>query len=75
MEDRRVICAFCRSQFTTQVNEYLPQETVVDVLSDIQVLLQKCKADPANSYRYANLILDIDPTNQDVTHYLRKGTL
>lgn len=69
--DGHVICAFCRSRFTPQVNERTQKETVVDVLSDIQVLLQKCEADPANSFRYASLILDIDPTNKEVIRYLR----
>lgn len=70
-EDGHAICAFCRSRFTPPANEHSHKETVVDVLSDIQVLFQKCEADPANSFRYANLILDIDPTNQAVAKYLR----
>jgi len=48
-----------------------PRETVMDLLSDIQMLLQKCESDPANRYRYANLILDMDPTNQTAMKYLR----
>lgn len=75
VEDMLVICAFCRSRYTPQADQHLQKETVVDVLSDIQVLLQKCETDPTNSYRYASLILDIDPTNQEVINYLQKRTL
>ena len=39
--------------------------------ADIQALLEKCKSDPNNRRRYASLILDIDPTNQQANQYLR----
>lgn len=44
-----------------QSGETPQRETVVDLFSDIQVLLQKYETDPMNSYRYASLILDINP--------------
>lgn len=70
-EDEYVICAFCRSRFEAKPHENVIKETVVDVLSDIQRLLKKCDEDPMNSRKYANLILDIDPTNTDVVIYLQ----
>lgn len=37
---------------------------------DISRLLMKCKREPRNARRYANLILDIDPDNQEARKYL-----
>jgi hypothetical protein len=39
------------------------------MLSDLDLLLKKCELDPANRSRYINLILDIDPLNQEVNKY------
>ena len=47
-----------------------PPRSVIDVESDIQALLQKCRDDPLNRTRYASLILDIDPTNREARSYL-----
>jgi hypothetical protein len=70
-EEGYVVCAYCQSRFSPQEGE-LPQRTsVIGVLSDIEVLLQKCKDDPVNRRRYASLILDIDPTNHEAMNYLR----
>ena len=37
---------------------------------DIEMLLQKCRTDPKNAKKYANLILDIDPDNKKALRYL-----
>lgn len=39
--------------------------------SDVQRLLDKCRRDPRNARKYANLILDIDPDNEEASKYLR----
>ena len=70
-EDGFAVCPYCRSRFTPQADDLPRKDTVIGVHSDIQMLLQKCEDDPANSRRYANLILDLDPTNHEATKYLR----
>jgi hypothetical protein len=45
--------------------------TTISIQSDIDSLLLKCREDPINSERYAGLVLDIDPTNQEALSYLR----
>ena len=65
-----VVCAYCRSRFVPQADDLPQKETVIGVLADIQRLLQKCQDDPANSRRYAGLVLDLDPTNQAALRYL-----
>jgi hypothetical protein len=47
------------------------RESTIEINADIQALLEKCKSDPNNRRRYASLILDIDPTNQQANQYLR----
>lgn len=39
---------------------------------DVARLLEKCKADPRNARKYANLVLDIDPDNMEALKYLRR---
>ena len=37
---------------------------------DVARLLKKCKTDRRNARKYANLILDIDPDNEEALKYL-----
>jgi hypothetical protein len=70
-ENGYVVCEYCQSRFTPQAADVPPRDTVIGVQADVEVLLQKCKDDPANRLRYASLILDIDPANHTATQYLR----
>jgi len=45
--------------------------TSIALNEDIRMLLRKCKEDTANARRYANLVLDIDPSNKEANKYLR----
>lgn len=65
------ICAYCRSTYTMQTDDFLPSSSTVALDDDVSILLQKCRADPANARRYAGLILDIDPGNAEAREYLR----
>ena len=38
---------------------------------DVARLLEKCRTDPRNARKYANLVLDIDPHNREALKYLR----
>lgn len=62
-----VVCAYCQSRFNVEVND---RSTVIDIQTDIQLLLVKCIEDPKNRRRYASLILDLDPTNTEAMKYL-----
>lgn len=66
-----LICEYCGSEYLIQKNDNLVHNSVIELNSDIQRLLNKCKVDPGNARKYANLILDIDPTNTEVKKYLR----
>ena len=70
-ENGYVVCGYCQSRFAPQADDLPAKETVINLHSDVQVLLQKCKDEPSNRRRYASLILDLDPTNREAAEYLQ----
>lgn len=64
------VCKFCNSRYALDEAEKPQKKAVVSLQSDIEILLEKCKADPARAKKYAGLILDIDPTNKEAKKYL-----
>jgi uncharacterized Zn finger protein (UPF0148 family) len=63
-------CEYCMSKFAIESSD-VPQGSMgLSLNSDIDRLLKKCKSDPRNARKYANLILDIDPTNKEALKYL-----
>ncbi len=65
-----LICEYCLSKFAIEATD-MPRQTMGRSLnSDIERLLEKCRKDPRNARKYANLILDIDPTNKEARRYL-----
>lgn len=64
--EQYLVCDYCKSKHIPPAKV---KETVIGVQSDVEMLLQKCKDDPANSRRYAGLVLDIDPTNTEAYRY------
>lgn len=65
-----VTCIYCQSRFTLADDERPIKESTISVGSDIETLLQKCRSEPWNSHRYAKLVLDLDPTNQEAMAYI-----
>ena len=68
-----IVCVYCRSTYVPQQDDSIALETTIAIHSDIEVLLLKCEQDPVNRVRYANLILDIDPSNTQARAYLSAG--
>jgi hypothetical protein len=65
-----VICDYCQSRFIQETGDRPARHTVIGIQSDVAMLLEKCETDPVNRFRYASLVLDIDPTNQQAMRYL-----
>lgn len=68
-KDSERVCMYCRTKYQlpkTQINA----QSVIDINNDVQNLLLKCETDPCNAKRYANLILDIDPSNSEARKIL-----
>jgi len=58
-------CAYCGVKYKLEIS------TKGTFMTDeISTLLQKCKLEPHNARKYANLILDIDPGNKEAMRYL-----
>lgn len=64
------ICKYCNSRFELTEEDKPKKTAEVTLQTDIDILLEKCKADPARAKKYAGLILDIDPTNREAKKYL-----
>ena len=69
------VCEYCGTTMTITKNEQamLSGNTTASGISlsdDVERLLRKCKAEPKNARKYANLILDIDADNAEALKYL-----
>jgi uncharacterized Zn finger protein (UPF0148 family) len=64
------VCQFCNSQHKVLQSEKPKKKSEISVKSDVDRLLEKCKSDPSRASRYASLVLDIDPTNEEAMKYL-----
>ncbi|MBQ9986521.1 MAG: hypothetical protein IJP38_09500 [Oscillospiraceae bacterium] len=79
------ICPYCDSHFVVAEGErkngllgndhqsalsHSGAESAIALDDDVQMLLNKCKTDSRNARKYANLILDIDPDNEEALKYI-----
>ena len=64
------ICKYCGTSYTIDAAERTVKKSEIMLDGDVARLLKKCEADPGNARKYANLILDIDPTNEKAKKYL-----
>jgi len=67
------ICQYCNTKYLIMPEDLTRKESSINLNNDIKMLLQKCRDDPANAHRYANLVLDIDPDNIEAIKYLKEG--
>lgn len=61
-----LVCNYCNSKYE---NKFHNNETVISLDDDVKNLINKIIEDPANRALYLNLILDIDPSNQEIKKY------
>lgn len=64
------VCSYCHTRYVMDDDERAVSEVNIEIDSDIQMLLMKCREDPVNARKYANLILDIDPGNLEAKRFL-----
>lgn len=81
-----LVCSYCDSRFAITKEErsslfgsshhttlsHSGVDSSIALDDDVARLLEKCKSDPRNAKKYANLILDIDPDNEDALKYLER---
>lgn len=68
-ENGYIICNYCGSRYLMK-EESIKTTSEISIGDDVAKLLAKCKSDPKNARKYANLILDIDPLNNEAKKYL-----
>ena len=66
-EDQRT---YARSAGKSSLGKHGSVSSGIGLDDDVARLLGKCRTDPKNARKYANLILDIDPDNEEVWKYL-----
>lgn len=71
-QDGYRICQYCNTKYLITPEDVTRKGSVIALDNDIKMLLQKCQDDPRNAYRYASLVLDIDPGNKDAIKYLKR---
>ena len=64
------ICNYCGTTFRLEDSDIPVKESEISLNDDVKRLLEKCKNDPKNAKRYANLVLDIDPSNEEAVKYI-----
>jgi len=64
-------CDYCKARYAMEASEMASHGTTISVNSDIEALLQKCVDDPANRKRYADLVLNLDPSNKEALEFLK----
>ncbi len=80
-----MVCPYCDSRFAITREErrsgllgcshhatlsHSGVDSSIALDDDVARLLEKCKSDPRKAKKYANLILDIDPDNEEARKYL-----
>lgn len=65
------MCKYCNTKYILDAYDIKPKSSSISLNNDIKMLLQKCRDEPANARRYANLILDIDPDNEEAKRYFK----
>ena len=68
-----VVCEYCDAKYLLTAEDYSFSDAApkgISLDADIERLLMKCRTDPRNARKYANLILDIDPDNDEVLTFL-----
>lgn len=81
--DNYFVCRYCGSRILPSEEEqkilfknngssteHSAVNSGIGLENDIAGLLKKCEADPGHAKQYANLILDMDPCNEEALKYL-----
>lgn len=82
-----MVCPYCDSRFAITEEErkkglftgghhailsHSGVDSSIALDDDIACLLNKCKTEPKNARKYANLVLDINPDNEEALMYLKR---
>lgn len=66
-------CLYCNTRYVIQPEDIPQKSSRIALNDDIEQLLKKCRDDPVNAFRYASLVLDIDPDNSEALKFMYKN--
>ena len=65
VEDSFFVCKYCGTQHRITEDENKKRQSSIDLHSDVERLLQRCKENPERARKCAEHILEIDPSNSE----------
>ncbi len=65
------VCSYCGTNYQLEKEDIPMKNSTISLEDDVANLLKKCRNEPHNAKKYANLILDIDPANTEALKYLK----
>ncbi|SEA49798.1 hypothetical protein SAMN05216349_11464 [Oribacterium sp. KHPX15] len=80
------ICNYCETRYSISSDEQRNEikaslennlknkelSSGINIKNDVERLLNMCEKDKTHASKYANLILDIDPSNQEALKYIKR---
>ena len=67
------ICRYCGTKHLITQDDRPAKYSKITLDDDVSQLLQKCREEPERAQKYAQLILEIDPNNDEAKQYLNKN--
>ena len=69
-ENGYFVCKYCGTQYLITTEDKSKKAATIDLPTDVERLLQRCKDDPTQARKCAERILEIDPTNAEARKIL-----
>lgn len=69
-ENGYLVCKYCGTKHLMTAEDKPEKESAIDLNSDIERLLQRCREDPARAKKCAERILELDPANVEAKRIL-----
>lgn len=69
-KDGFFICRYCGAKFLLTNDDKPAKESVIDLKTDVERLLQRCREEPSRAKKCAERILEIDPNNEEAKRIL-----
>lgn len=69
-ENGYFVCRYCGAKYLKNDDDKPVKESVIDLNSDVEKLLRRCREEPDRAKKCAERILEIDPSNEEAKKIL-----
>lgn len=69
-DDGYRVCNHCGTKYIITAEDRRIMQSNIELQNDINRLLEKCRLEPARAKKYAQMILEMDPTNSEAIQIL-----